>query len=352
MARIRSVHPGFFTDENLVSVSMAARLFFIGLGVEADDKGVFEWKPLTLKMRIFPGDNVDVGPLLDELVAADAIKAYEINGRQYGAIRNFRKFQKPKTPNDTHPAPAEIRNYVGLTDGISETRPVKQPPFPPKGEKSPQMEDGGGKREKEREEIKAASQQKARAEIDGVLAKCIEAAGITNAEQPNFQYIGPIVDLLDEGMDLEGDVLPVLRAIASRGNKGRSWKYYASAVIAERQGSDERRKAAREVVPAKAEGAIIAKFYDPDWFANLFFRLNAGSPVGTMTNQAFSDYGSGKNGWSVRDAERSTLLPDPIARGSPAFEAWEAWFADRRIRFPSSLPAIFVPSEYPQERAA
>lgn len=147
MSRIRSIHPGFFTDERLVSVSMAARLLFIGLGVEADDKGVFEWKPLTIKMRVFPGDNVDVEALLAELAGVDAIAFYEIEGRKYGAIRNFRKFQKPKTPNDVHPLPNHFRNYVGLTDVISE-------PFPQNGEKPLLMEDGGGKREEGKGEKK------------------------------------------------------------------------------------------------------------------------------------------------------------------------------------------------------
>ena len=150
MSRIRSIHPGFFTDEDLVSVSMAARLLFLGLGVEADDKGIFEWKPLTIKMRVFPGDSIDVAPLLDELAAAGAVRQYEIDGRKFGAIRNFRRFQKPKTPNDIYPATAEILVFVGL---VSETAgdevgsfPQKGETFPQKAEKSRQMEDGGGNR--------------------------------------------------------------------------------------------------------------------------------------------------------------------------------------------------------------
>lgn len=149
MSRIRSVHPGFFKDDRLVPCSPFARLLFIGLGVEADDKGVFEWKPVTLKMNIFPGDNIDMVALLEELVVAEAIRQYEIDGRKYGAIRNFRKFQKPKTPNDTHPATDEIRNYVGLSAANSETDEADAEPFPQNGEKSFQMEDGGGKREKD-----------------------------------------------------------------------------------------------------------------------------------------------------------------------------------------------------------
>lgn len=149
MSRIRSVHPGFFTDEDLVSVSMGARLLFIGLGVEADDKGVFEWKPVTIKMRVFPGDNVDVAALLTQLEEVAAIRKFEVGGRSFGAIRNFRKFQKPKTPNDIHPATDEILAFVGLP--VSETKPANVLPFPPKGEKPFQMEDGGGRMEGEEE---------------------------------------------------------------------------------------------------------------------------------------------------------------------------------------------------------
>lgn len=142
MSRIRSVHPGFFTDEDIVSVSMAARLLFIGLGVEADDKGIFEWKPLTLKMRVFPGDNIDVAPLLTELEAVGKVRAYEVDGKRYGAICNFRKFQKPKTPNDIHPAPPEILAFSANPVADAEPLPPKGEAFPPKGEKAPLMEDG------------------------------------------------------------------------------------------------------------------------------------------------------------------------------------------------------------------
>lgn len=160
MARIRSLHPGFFTDEEIVTTSMGARLLLLGLGVEADDKGIFEWKPSRIKMRIFPVDNVFVPDLLLELCGIDVVRQYEIDGRHYGAIRNFRRHQRPKTPNDIHPAPSEIRNYVGLAAPVTETATAddkaiprkgekgkrKPAEFPPNGEKSPQMEDGGWRR--------------------------------------------------------------------------------------------------------------------------------------------------------------------------------------------------------------
>ena len=139
MARIRSIHPGLFTDENFMALGDAARMFLIGLWTEADDQGVFEWKPLTLKARLRPVDEGSVEPLLEELVANNWIRKFSESDKAYGALRNFRKFQRPQKPNAIHPLPDEISTYVGLVRERSRTDTRK----------SPQMEDGGGKREEE-----------------------------------------------------------------------------------------------------------------------------------------------------------------------------------------------------------
>ncbi|WP_066268970.1 hypothetical protein [Blastomonas sp. CCH3-A3] len=109
MSRIRSVHPGLWTDEQFVSLSPMARLLFIGIWNECDDKGSFIWSPIQLKMRLFAADNVDVASLLSELVAVGVVIQYEISGKSYGAVRNFCKFQRPKKPNDVYPQTPEIR---------------------------------------------------------------------------------------------------------------------------------------------------------------------------------------------------------------------------------------------------
>lgn len=146
MARIRSIHPGIFTDEAYMALSLAARELIKGLWVEADDQGAFQWKPLTLKARIFPADNIDVSAVLSELEAGNLIRSYEHEGQQLGLVRNFRKFQRPKSPNATHFIPEDLRSYVGLSPSISEIPVVEPPSFPPKGEKSPQMEEEGCRR--------------------------------------------------------------------------------------------------------------------------------------------------------------------------------------------------------------
>ena len=103
----------------------------IGILTEADDNGVFEWKPKQIKIRIMPGDSLDVEPLLAELASADIIKRFSLNGKEYGAVRNFCRFQRPRKPKSWHPIPDEYRTYVGLTDDGSE-------PFDPETGEVPQ----------------------------------------------------------------------------------------------------------------------------------------------------------------------------------------------------------------------
>ncbi len=135
MSRIRSVHPGLWTDERFASASPLARLLFIGIWTECDDQGSFEWSPIKLKMRLLPVDNADVATLLSELESAGMVMSYELEGRKLGAVRNFCRYQRPKKPNSTYPQSDEVRNYCGS----------QSPPVPQKGEKPPQMEDGGGR---------------------------------------------------------------------------------------------------------------------------------------------------------------------------------------------------------------
>lgn len=165
MARIRSVHPSQWTDEEFVACSFPARLLAIALRNEADDNGVFEWKPVGLKMKLMPADNVDVGALLEELVQSRQVLRFEAGGKAYGAVRNFCRFQRPKKPKAVHPITDDVRKWVGL-DGSStgdgsepdevdedvSSEPVRNS-FGTGSEISPQMEDGGGNKEEEQPPI-------------------------------------------------------------------------------------------------------------------------------------------------------------------------------------------------------
>lgn len=159
MSRIRSVHPGLFTDEAFVCLSDAAQVFFVGLWTECDDQGAFEWKPVQLRLKLRGNRDGGVEALLAELEAANCIMSYQHEGRKYGLVRNFRRFQRPKKPNSVHFIPPELRTYTGLkADGSEPDTPLTETSSEPvgnqfgtSGEKSPQMEDGGGRMDKEEE---------------------------------------------------------------------------------------------------------------------------------------------------------------------------------------------------------
>lgn len=195
MARIRSIHPGLFTDEAFASLSMAARVLLLGIWTEADDQGVFEWKPVTLKMRIFSADNVDVVPLMEELKVADAIRSFSFEGKPCGAVRNFCRYQKPKTPKYRPVMDDDIRNYVA-SKYPKEEAPSPQPEqFPQKGEMQRQREEGGdtlflggGKREGERAPAKVASQ------------------GLGNQIHPAFQLLPEAIERCHEQGATDDDI--------------------------------------------------------------------------------------------------------------------------------------------------
>jgi hypothetical protein len=174
MSRIRSIHPGLFTDEAFASASPMARLLIFGIWTEAWDDGVFAWKPLTLKMRIFPADTVDVEALLSELEALNIIKQFGSDTQRFGAVRNFCKFQRPKKPNSSGVLPESLQLYVAFTKGNGE--PVRNQ-FGTGGEKPLLMEDGGGnrkERKKVREKLVPSEQsKKSVTSVLEILSECL-----------------------------------------------------------------------------------------------------------------------------------------------------------------------------------
>ena len=118
MARIRTVKPEFFTSDDICSLSMAARLLYIGVWCEADREGRMEWKPRSLKRRYLPDDNIDIDALCDELIAAGLVVLY---GDSLAYIPTFGKHQhiNPREAASNLPDPKSTRQ---LRPGGSGTR--------------------------------------------------------------------------------------------------------------------------------------------------------------------------------------------------------------------------------------
>lgn len=97
MPRKRIVSPQFFTHDQLYEAEQHAglplRLAFAGLWTQADRRGVFPWKPLQLKLAILPFDLVDFAAVLAALEAAGFVRSYVVEGRRYGVIPSFKRWQ-------------------------------------------------------------------------------------------------------------------------------------------------------------------------------------------------------------------------------------------------------------------
>lgn len=234
MSRIRSVHPGLFTDEAFMAASPHARVLLIGLWCEADDQGVFEWKVLTLKARILPADSVDVGALLHELSAIGTVQSFEQSGKTYGAIRNFRRYQRPQRPNAMHPLPERLRSFVGLsaTEGGSDS-----PDSASAHGKSPQMEEEGGRREKTQHPDQPLSQTEPHHAADPPL-------GVQKGEK--YAFIGKAIRLTEQDfstwneaydrLDLRAELVALDAWIASESEEKRKrWFGVVSGALAKKQ---------------------------------------------------------------------------------------------------------------------
>lgn len=91
MAKIRGVKPDYWTDEDIVELTLPARLLLIGLWNYACDNGHLQDKPKQIKMRIMPGDDVSATELLAELEQKRRI----VRAGGWITIPNLTHHQKP-----------------------------------------------------------------------------------------------------------------------------------------------------------------------------------------------------------------------------------------------------------------
>ena len=120
MSRLRTLKPGFFSNEDLAACSFPARLAFAGLWVEADRAGRLKDQPQLLRSHIFPFDpDIDMAALLGELADRGFIQRYQVSSQARGVIQitNFAKHQHPhpKEAASTLPPPPAADTADPLT---------------------------------------------------------------------------------------------------------------------------------------------------------------------------------------------------------------------------------------------
>lgn len=115
MARIRSLKPDFFFDEETAVLHPDAQLLLLGLSTQADRDGRLEDRPVRLKAALFPYRDVDVEARLADLVGAGAIVRYEANGKRCIALVHFHRDQKPHPKETSFDLPGPTTESRGFS---------------------------------------------------------------------------------------------------------------------------------------------------------------------------------------------------------------------------------------------
>ena len=130
MARIRSCKPEFWLDRKLArSCSRDARLLYIGLWNYADEHARLHGDPAVIKGQVFPYDDLDVVPLIAELVVAGCVQSYEFDSDPYLFLPKLAKHQRlePAKAKSRLPDPPPIgvcRSEAHSEKTVAESAPI------------------------------------------------------------------------------------------------------------------------------------------------------------------------------------------------------------------------------------
>lgn len=131
MARIRTIKPQFFTDEDLQDLEAAnpgayCMMVFAGLWGHCSKDGVFEWRPRTLKLSILPFLPFEMTDTLGLLVEAGFIRRFSVGEKQYGYIPTFSDHQRI-SGKEAQASPSLPQYIQEDTQGSTGEAPVKHP---------------------------------------------------------------------------------------------------------------------------------------------------------------------------------------------------------------------------------
>jgi len=136
VARIRTIKPGFFTNEGLSEVSEPAQILAGGLLCYADDEGYFNAHPALVKAAVFPlrEPSKPVSEMLKELATIRYVRfGTGKDGRRYGHIVNFSEHQKV-----SHPIASKIKT-LSIVWEISGSAPEDSGNIPEESAKPPEV---------------------------------------------------------------------------------------------------------------------------------------------------------------------------------------------------------------------
>lgn len=128
MARNRMIKPEFWTSEQIVECSPITRLLFIGLWNFCDDGGNHVANIRTLKMEVFPGDEIGLDAVqvhIDELIKNELLVEYVSEGKNYWHVTGWHH-QRIEKPTYKHPKFEEQLATSRRAVGESSTTPLAE----------------------------------------------------------------------------------------------------------------------------------------------------------------------------------------------------------------------------------
>jgi len=94
MPRIRTIKPEFFLSDDILDLSPLSRLLYIGLWCHADCEGRMKHQR-SIKNQIIPEEQAKYPSLLQELIDAEHVIVYAVNGNEYLYLPTFKRHQRP-----------------------------------------------------------------------------------------------------------------------------------------------------------------------------------------------------------------------------------------------------------------
>lgn len=197
MARIRTLKPEFFQNEDLADCSAHARLLAIALLQLADSEGRFRWIPMQVHAHTFPFESdLNIESLALELEQAGYFSRYEVDGRQFAEIPNFLKHQRltgkeaqVKSKIPPREAKGKQQDFLGEAPGCPGT-----------GEQ--------GNREQGTGEQDVCTEQSCSASPSAVIITLTLNTGdehpITESQLKEFSELYPAVDVMQELRSMRG----------------------------------------------------------------------------------------------------------------------------------------------------
>lgn len=130
MARARNLKPGLLKNEVLGVADPLYTILFEGLWILADRDGKLEDRPLKIRGEVFPyREGLDMNAMLDWLQTNEFIQRYEVKGKRYILVTEFKKHQNPhknealsEIPDPIQKSTEEIAivpDFVGTTPADS-----------------------------------------------------------------------------------------------------------------------------------------------------------------------------------------------------------------------------------------